>query len=70
MISHHLADIMTGETLESMFVIIYRRHQKRFTRQAEMESASPHLDSSVCCDDEKKKADKQKTQTQWQNHTV
>lgn len=27
MISHHLADIMTGETLESTFVIIYRRHQ-------------------------------------------
>ncbi len=69
MISHHITDIMIGRTLQSMLVIIYRRHQHAsLDRQAEVESPSPHLDPSACCD--KKNADKQKTQTRWQNHTA
>lgn len=67
MISHHITDIMIGQTLQSMLVIIYRGHQHASLDRQRWRAPSPHLDSSACCD---RKADKQKTQTRWQNHTA
>ena len=61
MISHHITNIMIGWTLQSMLVILYRRHQHASLDRQRWRAPSPHLDSSACCD--KIKADKQKTQT-------
>lgn len=67
MISHHTTDIMIGQTLQSMLVIIYRRHQhvsldRQRWRAPRHISTRQHVAT--------KKADEQRTQTRWQNHTT
>lgn len=68
MISHHITDIMIGQTLQSMLVIIYRRHRthasldRRRWRAPRRISTRQHVAT--------KKQTNRKTQTRWQSHTA
>ena len=58
MISHQITDVMTGQTLQSMLVIIYRHH--RHTLHSTGRDGEPRRHISTCQRDAKEKADKQK----------
>lgn len=74
MISHHITDVMIGRTLFMLSSTHAVNKSHSMGRDGELRPTHPnippppHLDSSACCD--KKAADRQRTQTRWQNHTA